>query len=54
MRTNGNGDFDGLARNNQDNTRRRRRFGGGNRVGVFVLNRDGRDRFVTSLPTRGG
>ena len=52
VRTNGNGDFDGLARSNQDNSGDVVRFGGGNRVGVFVLNRDGRDRFVTSLPTR--
>jgi hypothetical protein len=52
VRTNGNGDFDGLARSNQDNTGDAVRFGGGNRVGVFVLNRDGRDRFVTALPTR--
>ena len=52
VRTNGNGDFNGLARSNQDNSGDAVRFGGGNRVGVFVLNRDGRDRFVTSLPTR--
>ena len=59
VRTNNNGDFDGYSRSNQDNTGDPRRFGGGNRVGVFVLTRDRgdgagvRDQFVTALATRG-
>jgi hypothetical protein len=52
VRTNGDGDFEGLSRSNQDNTGDPRRLGGGNRVGVFVLTRDGRDQFVVGLATR--
>lgn len=52
VRTNQSGDFEGVVRSNQDNTGDPRRLGGGNRVGVFVLTRDGRDQFVTALATR--
>jgi hypothetical protein len=52
VRTNPSGNFDGPARSNQDNTGDPRRLGGGNRVGVFVLTRDGKDQFVAALPTR--
>jgi hypothetical protein len=54
VRTNGNGDFDGLVRNSQDNSGDARRIGNGNRVGIFVLTRDGKDQFVSGLPTRSG
>ena len=50
--TNSSGDIATLARSNQDNTGDVRLFGGGIRVGVFVLTRDGRDQFVTALATR--
>jgi hypothetical protein len=52
VRTFQSGAFEGLARSNQDNTGEPRRLGGGNRVGVFVLTRDGKDQFVTGLTTR--
>ena len=51
VRTNGSGDIATLVRANQDNTGEVKLFGGGNRVGVFVLTRDGRDEFVTALAT---
>ena len=44
VRTNGSGDIATLARANQDNTGEVKLFGGGNRVGVFVLTRDGPGR----------
>jgi hypothetical protein len=52
VRTNGSGDVATLARSGQDNTGDVRRTGGGIRVGLYVLTRDGRDQFVTALATR--
>jgi hypothetical protein len=55
VRTNGSGDFQGFTRTNQDNTGDFKRLGGGNRIGIFIVARDGsNDQFVTALSTRTG
>jgi hypothetical protein len=54
VRTNQSGNFEGVSRSNQDNTGNPGRLGGGNRVGVFVLTRNGLDQFVAALTTRIG
>jgi hypothetical protein len=55
VRTNGSGDFEGFTRTNQDNTGDFKRLGGGNRIGIFIVARDGsNDQFVTGLSTRSG
>ena len=53
VRTNGSGDFEGFTRTNQDNTGDFKRLGGGNRIGIFIVAREGNnDQFVTALATR--
>jgi hypothetical protein len=51
LTTNGNGNFDGLVRSGSNNSGNPGRLGGNNRVGVFVLTRDGKDQFVTGFRT---
>jgi hypothetical protein len=51
VRTDGNGDFSGIARKNSDFTGDEGTLGDGNRVGVFVLRRDNQDQYVTGFST---
>jgi TolA-binding protein len=52
VKTDGNGNFGGLARSNSDNTGDPGHLGGNNRAGAFVLTRDGKDQFISGFVTQ--
>jgi hypothetical protein len=52
VKTDGNGNFGGLARSNSDNTGDPGHLSGNNRAGVFVLTRDGKDQFISGFLTQ--
>jgi hypothetical protein len=52
VRTDGRGNFSGLARSNSDNTGDPGSLGGNNRIGAVVLTRDGKDQFIAGYQTQ--
>lgn len=52
LTTNGDGDFGGLVRSGSNNSGDPGRLGGNNRIGIFILTRDGKDQFVGGIRTQ--
>jgi hypothetical protein len=52
LTTNGEGNFGGLVRSGSNNTGDPGRLGGNNRIGIFILTRDGKDQFVSGYRTQ--
>jgi hypothetical protein len=52
LTTNGDGNFGGLVRGGSNNTGDPGRLGGNNRIGIFILTRDGKDQFVCGYRTQ--